>query len=258
MPAPTDALLRIDDLAFRWPGAATDCLVLDGFEIARGETVFLRGPSGCGKSTLLSLVAGVLTADRGSVRLLGQDWRALPSFRRDRRRADHVGYIFQQFNLLPYLSVRDNVLLACRLSRARAERAVDAPATARRLLERMGLDAALQDRPAAELSVGQQQRVAAVRALIGRPELIVADEPTSALDEALRDAFMDLLLQACAEAGSALLFVSHDARLATRFHTQMDLAALNRAARAPDGAKPASAPPAMASATPAAGPGTAP
>lgn len=230
MSEPTEApLLSIEDLRFRWPKADADCLVIDRFELRRGQTTFLRGPSGCGKSTLLSLVAGVLTANRGTVRLLGHDWQQLSSSRRDRLRADHVGYIFQQFNLLPYLSVLDNVLLACRFSARRTAQAGAARQTAQRLLEQVGLRASEWSRRASDLSVGQQQRVAAARALIGRPDLVIADEPTSALDEALRDAFMDLLLHSCAEAGSALLFVSHDARLASRFQRQLDLTSINQA-----------------------------
>lgn len=226
----TDApLLSIEDLRFRWPKASADCLVINRFELQRGEATFLRGPSGCGKSTLLSLVAGVLTANLGTVRLLGHDWRQLSSSRRDQFRADHVGYIFQQFNLLPYLSILDNVLLACRFSAGRTRQAGDAHQTAQRLLEQVGLRASEWSRRASDLSVGQQQRVAAARALIGRPDLVIADEPTSALDEALRESFMDLLLHSCAEAGSALLFVSHDARLASRFQQQLDLTSINHA-----------------------------
>ncbi|HSM23175.1 MAG TPA: ATP-binding cassette domain-containing protein, partial [Rubrivivax sp.] len=148
--------------------------------------------------------------------------------RRDAFRADHVGYVFQQFNLLPYLSVLDNVRLPCRFSRRRAARA---PAdAAEHLLARVGLAEALWRRPAAQLSVGQQQRVAAARALIGAPELVIADEPTSALDTDLREAFMDLLLEACAGAGSTLVFVSHDDRLAARFDRRLELPAINRVA----------------------------
>jgi putative ABC transport system ATP-binding protein len=234
VPAPAGhaPLLNIEELRFRWPSASEDCLAIEHFELRAGEAVFLRGPSGCGKSTLLSLIAGVLTADQGTARLLGQDWKRLSSARRDRLRADHVGYIFQQFNLLPYLSVLDNVLLACRFSARRAAQSGDARRAAQSLLDRVGLRAADWRRRASELSVGQQQRVAAARALIGRPELVIADEPTSALDETLRESFMDLLLQACADAGSALLFVSHDARLVARFGRQLDLPAINRASAA--------------------------
>jgi putative ABC transport system ATP-binding protein len=226
-------VIDIRKLRFAWPGADTDCVALDALRVARGEAVFLHGPSGCGKSTLLSLLAGVLVPREGTVALAGQDWRALAPARRDAFRADHVGYIFQQFNLLPYLSALDNVLLGCRFSRLRAGRAADlagsAGAHARALLEHVGLSGAFWQRGARELSVGQQQRVAAARALVGRPDLVIADEPTSALDAALRDAFMALLLGECRAAGSTLVFVSHDERLATRFDRSVSLPAINQA-----------------------------
>ena len=196
--------------------------------------MFLHGPSGGGKSTLLGLLSGVLLPRTGSVSLLGTRWSDLSGARRDAFRADHLGYIFQQFNLLPYLSVLDNVLLPCRFSALRRERASQeggSPgAAARDLLRRVGLAEGLWARPAAQLSVGQQQRVAAARALIGRPEVVIADEPTSALDAALRDSFMDLLLDACRVSGSTLVFVSHDERLAALFDERLSLSAINRAA----------------------------
>ncbi|HEU4460439.1 MAG TPA: ATP-binding cassette domain-containing protein [Methylibium sp.] len=225
----------MDRLRFAWPGAAEPLLDIADWRIAPGAQVFLQGASGSGKSTLLALLAGVRTATAGRVAVLGEDWAGLAPARRDRRRADHVGLVFQQFNLLGYLSVLDNVLLPCRYSKRRAQRATQqhgSPAdAARRLLDAMGLDAALHRRPAARLSVGQQQRVAAARALIGTPELVLADEPTSALDEDRREDFMALLLAACAQAGAALVFVSHDARLAARFAQRLDLRALNAAGR---------------------------
>jgi putative ABC transport system ATP-binding protein len=223
-------VITLGDLRYRWPGADTDVLVIDHLVIGAGEAVFVHGPSGCGKSTLLGLLAGVLLARPGAVQVLGHDWAALPAGRRDSRRADHVGFIFQQFNLLPYLSVRDNVLLPCRFSAQRAVRAGDLHDAATSLLRRVGLAPALWTVPAAALSVGQQQRVAAARALIGAPALVIADEPTSALDAALRDSFMDLLLGACRAAGSTLVFVSHDERLAGRFDRQISLPEINRAA----------------------------
>ncbi len=227
-------VLSLEGVCFRWPRASNDVIVLDALHVGADERVLVRGDSGCGKSTLLSLAAGVLVPQSGEVRLLGEDWRRRSPGQRDRRRADHIGYIFQQFNLLPYLNVLDNVLLPCRFSRVRAQRSgVTMDQTrecARALLTSLQLDAALWRRPAGELSVGQQQRVAAARAMIGRPELVIADEPTSALDETRRDAFMGLLVQVCAEAGSALLFVSHDARLAVHFSRVIDLQAINRAA----------------------------
>jgi putative ABC transport system ATP-binding protein len=224
-------VLNLRHLHHRWPGAADDSLVIQQLDIAAGRTVFLHGPSGCGKSTLLGLLAGVLPARSGSVALMGQDWTALPAGARDARRADHVGVVFQQFNLLPYLSVLDNVLLPCRFSQRRAQRCAGSPrAAAQELLRCMGLSAPLWARRADALSVGQQQRVAAARALIGGPELVLADEPTSALDGPLREGFVALLLQACAAAGSTLVFVSHDERLAARFDERLSLPALNSAA----------------------------
>lgn len=222
-------MLEIRDLHYAWPGAPAECLAIERLDIAAGRTVFMHGPSGCGKSTLLGLMAGVLVARRGRVSLLGQDWAQLRGGARDARRAAHVGVIFQQFNLLPYVSVLDNVLLPCRFSAARARRCAGGPAAAARaLLERVALPPALWRRRADALSVGQQQRVAAARALIGRPELVIADEPTSALDAALRDDFMALLLGECRAGGSTLVFVSHDERLAVHFDERLSLPALNR------------------------------
>lgn len=222
-------MIAVRDLRFRWPHAAADTVVIPRLDIAAGQAVFLHGPSGCGKSTLLGLLAGVLLPQQGSVAVLGQDWAALGAARRDAARADHVGYIFQQFNLLPYLSVLANVELPCRFSALRRARA--APGAAQLLLQRVALPERLWQQPAAELSVGQQQRVAAARALIGAPELVIADEPTSALDAPLRDGFMDLLLAATRDSGATLVFVSHDDRLAERFDTRLSLPAINEAAR---------------------------
>ncbi|MGE5865725.1 MAG: ATP-binding cassette domain-containing protein [Rhizobacter sp.] len=221
-------MIDIQGLHFRWPGAAHDVVQIDHLHVEAGSTLFLHGPSGSGKSTLLGLLAGVLLPREGSVAVLGTRWDLLGSARRDAFRADHVGYIFQQFNLLPYLAAVDNVLLPCRFSARRHERAVAQAGSpleaARELLSRVGLDARDWQRPAAALSVGQQQRVAAARALIGRPELIIADEPTSALDAPLRDAFMAVLLEQCRSVGSTLVFVSHDVQLAPRFDQRMSIA----------------------------------
>lgn len=219
-PAPAP-LLALEHLRFTWPGATRPCLDIAHLELHAGQTLFLHGPSGCGKSTLLSLMAGVLLPGQGRVLLRGQDWAHLHPAQRDRHRADHLGYIFQQFNLLPYLSALDNVMLPCHFSarrRAAALRhAASVAAAAQHWLAGMGLNANDWTQPAARLSVGQQQRVAAARAMIGQPDLVIADEPTSALDEDRRDAFLDLLLPACRDTGAALVLVSHDRRMATRF-----------------------------------------
>ena len=216
--------LRITDLVFRWPRQAQICLDIARFELAAGERVFLHGASGSGKSTLLGLLGGVALPQQGRIELLGTDITRLGSRARDRFRADHIGFLFQQFNLLPWLPALDNVLLPCTFSARRRERAgADPRAEAERMLRHLDLDTASWRKPAGELSVGQQQRVAAARALIGRPEILIADEPTSALDAERQQAFIDLLLQESAAVGAALVFVSHDQRLAGHFDRSIAL-----------------------------------
>ena len=222
MPSPA---LLIRDLAFRWPEGDGFALHLPMLAVHDGKSLFLHGPSGSGKSTLLNLIGGVLKPQAGRIELLGQPFSDFASVHRDAFRADHIGFVFQQFNLIPYLSVLDNVLLPCRFSARRAEQAGDAPATARALLARLDIAPELHGRPAHTLSVGQQQRVAAARALIGKPEILVADEPTSALDAARQAAFIDLLLDEARANGSAVVFVSHDLGLAAHFDDCLELAA---------------------------------
>ena len=230
----SETVVAITDLVFSWPRQSAVCLDLPELRLRRGEHAFLHGPSGCGKSTLLSLIGGVLVPGNGSIELLGQDLGRLRSTQRDRLRADHIGFVFQQFNLVPYLPVIDNVLLPCRFSARRRERAQAGGASLRgeaeRLLGHLDLAHDLWRRPATDLSVGQQQRVAAARALIGHPELLIADEPTSALDADAREAFIQLLFTECREAGASLLFVSHDQSLAPLFDRNLSLSELNRAA----------------------------
>ena len=228
------ALITLTNLGFAWPGQA-ELLDIPSFHLERGESLFLKGPSGSGKTTLRSLHGGVQKPGRGSIRLLGEDLEKLSAARRDHFRVDHTGYIFQQFNLLPFLSVRENVELPCHFSALRRQRARErhgSPAqAASHLLGQLGLGGELHERRADSLSIGQQQRVAAARALIGQPELVIADEPTSALDADSREAFLQLLFAECREAGASLLFVSHDQSLAGLFDRSLSLSDLNRAAR---------------------------
>ena len=223
--------VEVRDLRFAYRGGP---VVLDiaSLDVDVGERLFLHGPSGSGKTTLLGLLAGVLVPGAGSVRILDEDIATLSGGARDRFRAQHLGYVFQMFNLIPYLSVRDNITLPCRLSEARRARlgGVTAIAQAEHLAHRLEITSLL-DEPVTSLSVGQQQRVAVARALIGAPELIVCDEPTSALDADRRDRFLELLFASCDEAGSALVFVSHDLSLASRFGRTVALGAVNRAAQ---------------------------
>lgn len=225
-------VLDISNLSFAWPSGPV-LLDIPNLRLEPGERVFLRGASGSGKSTVLSLIAGVLRPPNGAVCVLGEDMGAMSGAARDSFRADHLGVVFQMFNLLPYLNVIDNVLLSCEFSQARA-RSADSKGgqrqEAERLLGRLGIQRELFKRPSNLLSVGQQQRVAVARALIGAPELILADEPTSALDEDARDAFLALLLEECDKSGSSLIFVSHDRSLASFFERSIDLREINKAA----------------------------
>ncbi len=223
--------IDIQALRFSWPDATQLQLDIPAWQVTQGQRVFLHGPSGSGKSTLLALLGGVNVAQAGRCSVLGQDLSRLNSATRDGWRADHVGFIFQQFNLIPYLSVLANVTLPCRLSaRRRIRGGGDVITTAQQLLQRVGLSETLWHKPAMLLSIGQQQRVAAARALIGQPELVIADEPTSALDAARQQDFLSLLAEVCSEAGATLVYVSHDARLAAEFDTVIALNDINKAA----------------------------
>jgi putative ABC transport system ATP-binding protein len=219
------------DLRFAY-GHGPDVLDIPALDVAREETVFLYGPSGSGKTTLLGVMAGVLRPTAGAMQVLGTDLAALSAGGRDAFRAEHIGYVFQQFNLIPYLSVLENITLPCRVNRARLARLGNTPLerAASEIAAELQIEAFLQ-RPVTDLSVGQQQRVAAARALIGHPELVIADEPTSALDTDRREAFLRLLFASCARAKATLVFVSHDLTLQPLFSRTLDLTALNRAAQ---------------------------
>jgi putative ABC transport system ATP-binding protein len=204
-------------------------VAIDDLVLGAGGTLFIGGPSGSGKSTLLGLLSGVIKASEGECCVSGVDFsRASPTLR-DRIRADSLGVIFQQFNLLPYLSVAENVQLSLSFSALRRQqsRAIygSEAQQAEHLLNALGLPRSLWRQPAHQLSVGQQQRVAVCRALMGAPRLIIADEPTSALDEDNRCAFLELLLQTRQEQGAALVMVSHDLRMATAFEQTLVLGA---------------------------------
>ncbi len=217
--------------------AGRDVVSIDTLVIPRGETVFLHGPSGSGKTTLLGLLAGVLEATSGAVRILGRDLTPLPGGARDAFRAEHLGYVFQQFNLIPYLSVRENILLPVRLNAARRAKlgGADPAQAADALAADLDIASTLTS-PVTELSVGQQQRVAVARALIGSPELVICDEPTSALDSDRRQRFLELLFASCRKAGATLVFVSHDLSLQPLFSRAVSLSEINtaRAVAAPE------------------------
>lgn len=221
-------VIEFANLRYRWKAQQQDILDIAALHIRKGEHTFIRGESGSGKTTLLNLLAGILPPTSGHIRMLGKEFHAMKSAQRDRFRADHMGVIFQQFNLLPYLSIIDNVSLPCHFSSLRKERAGDIQAAASRLLEHLKLNKSLQQRPVTELSVGQQQRVAVARALIGKPEIIIADEPTSALDTNTRNDFLSLLFDEAEAQGSTILFVSHDPYIAERFPRVIELEEVNQ------------------------------
>ena len=230
MTNPPAPVLQATGLTFAWKGQPEPCLQIDTLTLQGGEQMLLLGPSGGGKSTLLGLLGGVLQPTQGEVQLLGQTFSGLRASARDRLRANHVGFIFQQFNLVPYLSLEDNVLLPCHFSAIRRERAGSQPReTARRLLAALELPESAWSRPVTGLSVGQQQRAAVARALIGSPELLIADEPTSALDSQNRNRLLSLLMTQLESSGATLLVVSHDEQLRPYFGRILQMDDINTA-----------------------------
>ena len=188
-----------------------------------GERIFLHGPSGTGKSTLLNLLAGILLPSSGSIDILGERLNTLSARQRDKWRARHIGVVFQQFNLVPYLNAVDNIQLAAHFGGS-----LNAEDRAKDLLLAFGINSDHHSNTASQLSLGQQQRVAIARALINQPELLIVDEPTSALDTQNRDAFIALLLEQATRHNTTLIFVSHDLSLASEFSRVEALSTINQ------------------------------
>lgn len=225
--------VQLGGLRFAWNSKQPAVLNIKSLTVRPGEQLFISGPSGSGKSTLLNLLAGVITPQQGQIEVLGQRLGNLNGAARDQFRADHIGFIFQLFNLIPYLSVIENVTLPCLFSRLRHDKALQQGGSlkgeALRLLQHLDMDDPdLLRRPVNELSVGQQQRVAAARALIGAPDLLIADEPTSSLDHDLRESFIRLLFEECRCCGTTLIFVSHDTSLRPLFSRSVQLNEINQ------------------------------
>ena len=218
-------IISTENIRYTWPKSETPALDISAFRIERGQAVFLRGASGSGKSTLLGLLSGTLAAQTGSLQILDTELASLSQRNRDRFRADHIGIVFQQFNLIPFLTVAGNLRLAARFS-GKSQRNIQE--RSEQLLQALSLDKALLQRRADRLSVGQQQRVAIARALINEPELLLADEPTSALDADTRDTFMRLLMSIRDVSSCTMVFASHDRSLVKYFDTELELSELNR------------------------------
>jgi len=238
-----ELVIDITGLRFAWPQSLSPVLEIDNFKVEPGELLFIMGPSGSGKSTLLGILTGILLQQKGKVRILEQQISKLKGAARDRFRADNIGYIFQMFNLIPYLSVVENVILPCQFSSQRKANIELQGSTPReealRLLAHLNLkDPGVLEKPVVELSVGQQQRVAAARSLIGNPALVIADEPTSSLDTEHRESFLNLLFDECSRSGATLIFVSHETSLVPLFDRVVEFNKINMASGLSGGANP--------------------
>lgn len=218
-----ESIIKIESLNFYWSKKSNFKIFVPSLEIKKGEKVLLLGESGSGKTTLLSLICGFLNPLSGSISINGNTINELSSKTKDEYRADNIGIIFQQFNLLPYANVVDNVLLPLYFSQARSKNIVNKRAAALELFKQLRLPDDIAQYKASNLSVGQQQRVAVARALIGNPSLIIADEPTSSLDTNAQQLFLDLMFKQISENNSTLLMVSHDKSLSNRFDRQINI-----------------------------------
>jgi putative ABC transport system ATP-binding protein len=216
------SFIEIENLKFSYSQAEPPVLQISNLKIERGEKVFLFGPSGTGKTTLLEVLAGILKPDDGHLVINGTKVNSLSEAGRDRFRSKNIGYIFQSFNLIAFLSVRENILLPVELRRD-----VIDEKRFQHLTETLGI-ASILDSPVSKISVGQQQRVAVARALLGKPQLVLADEPTSALDYDAREKFLKLLFQLCEEENITLIFVSHDRSLQDLFSRKINLSEVNK------------------------------
>lgn len=226
----SNALIEIKDLKFSYAAGTPDTLVIPEFQVNSGEEVYIYGPSGTGKTTFLEILAGVLSPQSGEMKILGQDFSKMSAVQRDKFRAEHMGYVFQNFNLIPYLSVYENIELPLKLSKERRAKldSFDYGIAIRGLCGSLGISELL-DKNVSRLSVGQQQRVAVARAMIGRPDIILADEPTSALDTDHREKFLGILFELAEFYGTTVLFVSHDRGIEKLFSRSVALDQINKA-----------------------------
>ena len=215
--------IRLDSVRFYWSKNKDFKIFIPELKISQGEKVLLLGESGSGKTTLLSLVSGFLSPISGDIYLNEKNINSLSARSRDQYRSDNIGIIFQQFNLLPYANVIDNIILPLYFSKVRASKIINQKETAVNLCKSLRLPDTVTDMQANNLSVGQQQRVAVARALIGNPSLVIADEPTSSLDSDAQNIFLDLMFAQIEKNNSSLLMVSHDTSLSSYFDRVIDI-----------------------------------
>ena len=216
----TSICIELSDISFKWPAAQDPLLSIDHLTVYMGERIFIQGSSGSGKSTFLNILTGVLLPNSGTISILGEIVNQGNHSNFDQFRADHFGIIFQQFNLIPYLSVLENITLPLSFSSYKKARLFgeDMNQQALTLLDNLGLPSKeYANKNITQLSTGQQQRAAVARALIGSPEIVIADEPTSALDYDSKHNFLELLFNETRKTRSTVIFVSHDQSLSTMF-----------------------------------------
>ena len=218
-----ESIIKIDSVRFYWSKKSNFKIFVPNLEIKKGEKVLLLGESGSGKTTLLSLMCGFLNPLSGNISINGNTINQLSSKTRDEYRADNIGIIFQQFNLLPYANVVDNVLLPLYFSKVRSNNVSNKKEKVIELFKQLRLPDDIAQFRASSLSMGQQQRVAVARALIGNPSLIIADEPTSSLDADAQKIFLNLMFEQISENNSTLLMVSHDKSLSNQFDRLIDI-----------------------------------
>lgn len=220
--------IQIQNLKFSYSPQSPLILDIPSWHVEQGERLFLQGPSGCGKSSLLNLISGILPLTQGYLGVLGAQLDTLSGRQRDHFRAQRIGYVFQRFNLIPYLSALDNIRLACIFTDQQQDsKQVEDKACS--LLISLGIEQSHWHKASHQLSVGQQQRVAIARAMIHQPQLLIVDEPTSSLDHQSRDAFMQLLLRQVESTPLTLLFVSHDHTLSSYFSRSQSMNEINDA-----------------------------
>lgn len=215
--------IRLDSVRFYWSKNKDFKIFIPELKISEGEKVLLLGESGSGKTTLLSLISGFLSPISGDIYLNEKNINSLSARSRDQYRSDNIGIIFQQFNLLPYANVIDNIILPLYFSKVRASKIINQKETAINLCKSLRLPDTVTRMQANNLSVGQQQRVAVARALIGNPSLVIADEPTSSLDSDAQNIFLDLMFSQIEKNNSSLLMVSHDTSLSSYFDRVIDI-----------------------------------
>ena len=218
-----DSIVKIESLRFQWSKNNNFKIFVPKLEVGRGKKVLFLGESGSGKTTLLSLICGFLEPLSGSISINDKIISNLTSTNKDAYRSDNIGIIFQQFNLLPYANVIDNIILPLYFSKQRSKKVENKINAAMNLCDQLRLPESILNQKASNLSVGQQQRVAVARALIGSPSIIVADEPTSSLDTEAQELFLDLMFDQISKNLSTLLMVSHDKSLTNYFDQVIDI-----------------------------------